>query len=201
MLCHFTRLNIKNKRHPKREAAHLDGFICDINMAGRRIQTQLLAYFLILLCAIGRVQSFCTWRTSPSPQRASYLRLVTEDDVIKAVEKAEELWAKALEARKTANALSDRAEEEAEASSARALAVEAKLKDNNISKTPITMETLAEGDAVARSSLDAGLLVNRALAASEEAERLLQQAEEALEQSESTLEQHLIDFPDSSLGE
>ena len=175
-------------------------------MADRRIKKFVIICILAFLNCVS-VQSFCTWKTLQSqrraqrPQRFSLLSLVTEDDVIKAVEEAEELWAKALEARKNANAISDRAEEEAEASSARALEVEAKLKDNNISKTPITMETLVEGDAAARSSLDAGNLVNRALAASEEADKLLQLAEEALAKSEATLEQHLIDFPDSSLGE
>ncbi|CAJ1934696.1 unnamed protein product [Cylindrotheca closterium] len=99
------------------------------------------------------------------------------------------------------NSLSDRAEEEAEASSARAQEVDAKIKENTVSKTPITMETLAEGDAVEKSSLDAGNLLNKALAASDEADQLLQQAEEALEKSEATLEKHLIDFPDSTLAE
>eukprot|EP00526_Cylindrotheca_closterium_P022530 CAMPEP_0113628258 /NCGR_PEP_ID=MMETSP0017_2-20120614/14640_1 /TAXON_ID=2856 /ORGANISM="Cylindrotheca closterium" /LENGTH=173 /DNA_ID=CAMNT_0000538553 /DNA_START=1 /DNA_END=522 /DNA_ORIENTATION=- /assembly_acc=CAM_ASM_000147 len=173
-------------------------------MVDKRIQTGILIC-LAFLCA--SVQSFSTLhslqlqRRHPQQSHPTSLFLVTEDDVIKAVEEAEELWAKALEARKTANTLSDRAEEEAEASSARAKEVEAKIKDNNISKTPITMETLAEGDAVARSSLDAGNLVNRALAASAEADQLLQLAEEALEKSETTLEQHLIDFPDSALAE
>merc|ERR1711935_238738 len=115
------------------------------------------------------------------------LFLVTADDVIQAVEEAEVLWAKALDTRKTANVFSDQAEEEAEASSARAKEVEEKIKDNTKSKTPITMETLAEGDAVARSSLDAGNMLNRALKASDEADELLQKAEEALEKSEATL--------------
>lgn len=124
--------------------------------------------------------------------------LVTEDDVLEAVEDAEKIWAAALEARKTANALSDRAEEEAEAASFKAKEVEEKMKDRS---KPISMETLAEGDAVARSSLDAGSMVNRALQASEEADRLLAEAEIALQKSEERLDQHLIDFPDSPLAQ
>lgn len=175
-------------------------------MANRRIQTGMLIFLAFLSAS---VQPFSTSHPLQLHQQEqgkqshhpTALFLVTEDDVIKAVEEAEGLWAKALDARKTANAISDRAEEEAEASSERAKKVEAKIRDNNISKTPITMETLTEGDAVARSSLDAGLLVNKALAASEEADELLLLAEEALEASEKILEQHLIDFPDSSLAD
>ena len=64
------------------------------------------------------------------------------------------MWAEALEARKTANALSDRAEEEAEAASSQAKEVEEIMKDRS---QPISMEKLTQADAVARSSLDAGV--------------------------------------------
>ena len=84
------------------------------------------------------------------------LFLVTEDDVLKAVEDAEKLWAEALEARKTANALSDRAEEEAEAASSQAKEVEEIMKDRS---QPISVEKLAKADAVARSNLDAGVSI------------------------------------------
>lgn len=129
------------------------------------------------------------------------LFLVTEQDVLSAVEEAEALWAKALEARKTANALSDRAEEEAEAAASNAQTINGKLNEQRASQTPITMEQLAQADSVARSNLDAGSLVNRALRATEEADRLEQLAEAALQKSEAQLEQHLVDFPDSALAE
>ena len=126
--------------------------------------------------------------------------LVTEDDVLKAVEKAETLWADALEARKTANALSDRAEEEAEASAETANQMNAVLQARG-KETPISMQQLAEADAAARSSLDAGSMVQKALKASDEADRLEKLAEQALQDSEAQLEQHLQDFPDSPLAQ
>ena len=43
-------------------------------------------------------------------------------------------------------------------------------------------------------------MVNRALQASEAADRLLAKAELALEKSEECLDQHLKDFPDSPLA-
>lgn len=94
---------------------------------------------------------------------STMLYLVTEDDVLEAVETAEKLWAEALEARKTANALSDRAEEEAEAAATQANEANEALLTANKEKIPVTLEQLAQGDAVARSSLDAGSMVNRAL--------------------------------------
>ena len=127
-------------------------------------------------------------------------RLVSEEDVIEAVEKAERLWAQALEARKTANALSDRAEEEAEAAATSSKEVDDVFQSQKNNSKPITMQQLAQADAAAKSNLDAGGMVNRALAAVEEADRLENLAEEALQQSEAKLEQHLIDFPDSALA-
>ena len=123
---------------------------------------------------------------------------MTEEDVLDAVEKAEALWADALEARKTANALSDRAEEEAEAAASSANEVNERFKDRS---EPISMEQLAQADAAARSSLDAGSMVTKALDATDEADRLEKLAEEALQESENQLEQHLIDFPDSPLNQ
>jgi hypothetical protein len=125
------------------------------------------------------------------------ISLVSEEDVLEAVEQAEALWAQALEARKTANALSDRAEEEAEAAAGTAKEAENIFQNRT---QPVTMEQLVQVDAAAKSNLDATSMVNRALRASEDADRLEQLAEEALRKSEECLEQHLKDFPDSPLA-
>jgi hypothetical protein len=126
---------------------------------------------------------------------------VPEDDVLKAVEHAEVLWAEALQARKTANALSDRAEEEAEAAANSVKEADELFKQIKEKTQPISMQQLAQGDAAAASSLDAGSMVNRALQASEDADRLEKLAEEALQTSEERLEQHLKDFPESPLAQ
>lgn len=120
---------------------------------------------------------------------------VTEEDVIKSVEKAEKLWAEALEARKEANAQSDHAEEGAEAA-----AEVAKKANEEMLKGPISLEKIAAADAAANSSLDAGSALSRALDAAEEADKLEELAEKALVESEEALEQHLEDFPDSNLS-
>ncbi len=127
-------------------------------------------------------------------------QLVTERDVLAAVEEAERLWAQALEARKTANALSDRAEEEAEAAASSSQDVDSMFQYSKSNKIPITMQQLAQADAAAKSNLDAGSMVNRALQASEEADRLEKLAEAALQRSEEKLELHLNDFPNSTLA-
>jgi hypothetical protein len=126
---------------------------------------------------------------------------VPEDDVLKAVEHAEVLWAEALEARKTANALSDRAEEEAEAAANSVKEADELFKQIKETPQPISMQQLVQADAAAASSLDAGSMVNRALQASEDADRLEKLAEEALQTSEERLEQHLKDFPESPLAQ
>jgi hypothetical protein len=141
-------------------------------------------------------------RTTPSTSRQLVVRrLVTEEEVLAAVEEAEKLWAQALEARKTANALSDRAEEEAEAAASTSKEVDDMFQFSKSNKIPITMQQLAQADAAAKSNLDAGSMVNRALRASDEADRLEKLAEEALQRSEEKLEQHLKDFPNSSLAQ
>ena len=132
---------------------------------------------------------------------ATCLYLVTENDVLEAVEDAEKLWAQALEARKTANALSDRAEEEAEAAAETAKQIDAMFQEQRENRQSITMQQLAQADTAARTNLDAGNLVNRALRAADEADRLEKLAEEALRKSEDLLEQHLKDFPNSFLAQ
>ena len=127
--------------------------------------------------------------------RVQPLHAVTEEDVIKSVEKAEKLWAEALEARKEANALSDRAEEGAEAA-----AEVAKKADAEMRRGPISLEKIAAADAATNSNLDAGSVLSRALGAAEEADKLEELAEKALAESEDALEQHLKDFPGSDLA-
>jgi hypothetical protein len=124
--------------------------------------------------------------------------LVNEEDVLEAVEHTEALWVQALEARKAANAVSDRAEDEAEAAAESAKEADMQLRNRT---QPISLEQLAQADAAAKSNMDAGSLVGKALDASDEADRLERLAEEALQKSEEILEQHLVDYPDSSLAE
>ena len=123
--------------------------------------------------------------------------LVSEEDVLEAVEYAETSWAGALEARKTANELSDKAEEEAEATAELAKKAENIFDDRS---KRVTMEQLVQVDEVAKNSLDATSSLNRAMEASDEADRLEQEAEEALRKSEERLDQHLKDYSDSSLA-
>ena len=117
---------------------------------------------------------------------------VTEEMVLDAVEKAEKAWEVALESRKTANALIDRAEEEAEAASIVALETEKMVDDNQKQKVPVTMQQLAQVDRAANASLDATSKVNRAVKASQEADRLEKIAEDALQESERLLEEQNI---------
>lgn len=124
--------------------------------------------------------------------------LVSEEDVLEAVEHAETLWEEALEARKTATALVDQAEEDANTSAGIAKKAENIFQDKT---TPVTMEELVQVDSAAKVSLDATILVNKAMEASDKAEAVEAAAEEALKKSEETLDQHLIDFPDSPLAE
>jgi cell division septum initiation protein DivIVA len=127
--------------------------------------------------------------------------IVTEEMVLEALENAEKAWEAALEARKTANALIDRAEEEAEAASVVAQETEKMVGDNQRQKIPVTMQQLAQVDRAANASLDATNKVNRAVKASEEADRLEKLAENALQESERLLDDHLKAFPDSPLAE
>lgn len=124
--------------------------------------------------------------------------LVSEEDVIEAVELAESLWEKALEARKEANALIDRAEEEANTSAGTAKQAENIFQDKS---KPVSMEDLVQVDNAAKASLEATIMVNEATKASDEADQLEAHAEEALQKSEEILDQHLIDYPDSALAE
>mmetsp|Transcript_939 Transcript_939/g.2135 ORF Transcript_939/g.2135 Transcript_939/m.2135 type:complete len:165 (+) Transcript_939:44-538(+) len=149
------------------------------------------------LCMLSvATDAFCPPVVTSRHQRQRHpLAAVTEDEVLAQVEKAEESWARALEARKEANALSDRAEEQGEAAAEIAKEAEAAIREGAIS-----LEKIAMADQATNSNLDAGSVLSRALQAADDADRLEAIAEVALANSEEMLDQHLIDFPDSSLA-
>ncbi|KAL3804190.1 hypothetical protein HJC23_013709 [Cyclotella cryptica] len=153
--------------------------------------------FLLIVHAIilASTASFCPHfpqhtriRRTPRPS----LNLVTEQDVLALVEKAEELWAEAYEARKTANELSERAEslgkdaELSAATSARAL------------KESISEKNIEEASNAQNLSLELGSLLDEVVEAERKADEIEEKAEEALRASEVALEQHLIDFPENA---
>lgn len=124
---------------------------------------------------------------------AVILSLVTEDEVIAAVEESENLWENALEARKKANALSEEAEQVGEAAADAAVASADELKKNVMGA-----DQIANAEIAMNSSIDAGGALDVAVAASEEADKLEALAEQALEKSEELLNQHVIDFPENN---
>lgn len=130
-------------------------------------------------------------------QKTTRIFLVSEEDVLDAVERAETLWAEALESRKIANTSSDRAEKKAEESAEESEEAANIFQDRT---TPVSKEQLIQVDTASKNSLDATFFVNKALEASDEADRLEQEAEEALRNSEERLDQHLKDFPNSPLA-
>ena len=120
------------------------------------------------------------------------LNLVTEDDVIALVDKAEDLWAKVQTLRNEANDLSIQAEtlgQAAEVSAADA------VKSLSQDKIDLSKEKIAEVQQAQSQSIDLGSLLERAMKASEEADEIEILANEALAASEAALEQHLLDFP------
>ena len=117
--------------------------------------------------------------------------MVTEEDVIKLVEEAEDLWAKAYEARKSANELSEKAEaigKNAEESTTEAMEA---LKES------ISLGKIADANEAQNLSLELGSLLDEAERAQKEADEIEELAEKALAASEAALEQHLIDFPEN----
>lgn len=127
-------------------------------------------------------------------RRAALRCVVTEDDVEKAVEKAEKLWADALAARKKADALSAEAEEMATAAATVGEEQSAKLGD----ATRFEMSLLSGASQAMSSSLQAGEVLSDAVEAAEEAQKLEDLAEAALAESEAAIEAHLADFPDAA---
>jgi len=118
--------------------------------------------------------------------------VVTEEDVIALVEKAEDLWAKAYEARQAANKLSEKAE---------AIGLDAEVSTSDATealKQSISVEKVADATTAQNLSLDLGYQLEEALKAQEEADEIELRAEKALAASEAALEQHLIDFPENA---
>lgn len=120
------------------------------------------------------------------------LRLMTEEQVLRLVEKSEELWDKALESRKRANELTIEAE-------TLGLQVESLASDatTSLKGASISEESLKEATDVQNKSIDLGSLLQKAVEASKEADEIEALAEEALAVAEAGLEQHLKDFPEA----
>lgn len=152
-------------------------------------------FFRLLFCilfAATSVAAFCPPHATPIRERlhSVSLNLVTEDDVIALVEKAEDLWAKVEKLRNEANELSIEAEslgQDAESSAADAM---------EALKSSISEEKLAEANTAQNLSIDLGSLLDKAMRSTQEADEIEVIAGEALTASEVALEQHLIDFPE-----
>jgi hypothetical protein len=123
--------------------------------------------------------------------------LVTEDDVVAAVDKCERLWADALAAREKVDLLSTEAEQLSEASSASAEQASAAAAN----ATTFKLSMLGDIKVATDANLDANAVLADAVDASEEAERLELLAEAATAEMDKVIEQHLIDFPDSELAD
>ena len=120
--------------------------------------------------------------------------MVTEDDVIALVDKAEDLWAKVQTLRNEANDLSIQAETLGQAAEVSAADAVKSLSH----KIDLSKEKIAEVQQAQSQSLDLGSLLERAMKASEEADEIEILANEALTASEQALEEHLIDFPENA---
>ena len=165
------------------------------------MKTTLLLIYSVILYAVS-VASFspsssthhntiCTSSYSSSPIKSA-LFAVTEEDVIALVEVAEDLWAKAYEARKAANELSEKAEEYGKDAEVSTSDVTEALKES------ISLEKIASASNAQNLSLELGNLLDEAMKAQEEADEIELRAEKALAASEAALEQHLIDFPENA---
>lgn len=151
--------------------------------------------FRILFCALfaaTSVAAFCPYHATAIGQRqhSVSINLVTEDDVIKLVEEAEDLWGKVEKLRTEANELSIQSESlglNAESSAVDAM----KALQGSISE-----EKMIEANNAQNLAIDLGALLDKAQKATEEADEIEVIAGEALVASEAALEQHLIDFPE-----
>jgi len=147
---------------------------------------------ILFICSLSWTSAFCPLHARTT-QRVYYsttisLNLVTEDDVIALVDKAEDLWAKVQTLRNEANDLSIQAEtlgQEAEVSAADA------VKSLSQDKIDLSEEKIQEVQQAQSQSIDLGSFLERAVKASEEADEVEILANEALAASEAALEQHL----------
>mmetsp|Transcript_11967 Transcript_11967/g.24322 ORF Transcript_11967/g.24322 Transcript_11967/m.24322 type:complete len:172 (-) Transcript_11967:63-578(-) len=117
---------------------------------------------------------------------------VTEGMAVAAVERAEELWAKAIAAREKANALSAEA---AELSDTTATQTEGMHKKLSGESTKFSLSMLGDARIAMDTAMDAQKLIAEAVAAAELADQLEENAEVALQVSEAVLEQYERDFP------
>ena len=162
------------------------------------IQTVDMFIIILFICSLSWTSAFCP-SLHTRTQRVYYsttisLNLVTEDDVIALVDKAEDLWAKVQTLRNEANDLSIQAEtlgQEAEVSAADAV-------KSLSGKIDLSEEKIAEVQQAQSQSIDLGSLLERAMKASEEADEIEILANEALAASEAALEQHISDFPENA---
>mmetsp|Transcript_13908 Transcript_13908/g.22860 ORF Transcript_13908/g.22860 Transcript_13908/m.22860 type:complete len:195 (+) Transcript_13908:3071-3655(+) len=172
-----------------------------LTLRRHNMKTALLLIYSATIYSAASVASFCPTflrqqqrlsLKSPQPIKSSALFVVTEEDVIAKVEEAEALWAKAYEARKTANELSEKAE---------AIGQDAEVSTSDATealKQSISLEKVADATNAQNLSLDLGNVLDQALKAQEAADEIEAQAEKALAASEAALEQHLIDFPENA---
>ncbi|KAL7514073.1 hypothetical protein ACHAXN_011354 [Cyclotella atomus] len=118
--------------------------------------------------------------------------LTTESDVIALVEKAEQLWAQAYQARQSANELSEKAE------SLGVTAEKSAWEAREELLTSVSLAKIGEAQLAQNLSLDLGALLKEVEEAQDRADEIERRAEEALKASEDALEQHLIDFPENA---
>jgi hypothetical protein len=152
-------------------------------MSQSRRLCSLLATFL-LLGLLPAANSFVLLPSTPC-SRPPRLAAVTEDQVLAAVEEAESLWAKALEARQKADEAAGKAE-----------AVRAASNDSDtshLSSQVLSLAHLADG-------MEADEFLQQAEEYSQQAEEIETRANAALAKTEALWEQHLKDFPDSPLA-
>jgi exonuclease VII small subunit len=149
--------------------------------------TTALLLFLLLELVLS-ASGFLAPGTSVVCCRSAKLAVVTEEQVLAAVEQAEALWTEALEARKKA----DEAAGKAEAANANGKSGHI---TSHLSPQIVSLASLADSMEQAES------FVEESVKYAEEADKIEATAEAALEQTEKLLEQHLKDFPNSSLAQ
>lgn len=117
---------------------------------------------------------------------------VTSEDVEEACEKAERLWAEALEARKLAD------ERSIEADNIASAAADASKEQSETldAASKFNLALLSGASEAMNSSLEAGQALSDAVEAAEAAEKLELLAEAALQETEKLLTQHEIDYPE-----
>ena len=153
----------------------------------------LLLLSLHSATALSSLNTPLSLRAPPTPRLPAPTLKTTESDVEEAVEVAERLWAKALEAREKADELAERAASLAE----RAQENAAQATESMEGGGKLSLSMLGDAQIAMTGSLDAGSLLSEAVDAAEAAEALEAEAEEALKASERAIERYDSDFPDA----